>query len=477
MALDQHRFAHRALQALGHELGVERAEAHLAAVAGAPGRRAVDHDDELVAAEAGELVADAHHRAEPLGDVAQQLVADGVAEAVVDDLEVVEVDEQHGDLVGPGGLEQLVEAGDHRRPVGEPGERVVGRGVGEPGGGEAGLGDVLDVGDREGDPLLLGDRHLGLRPDVLAVAAQVALLDAVAVVDAELDARPLGGGGAQVVGVGDLADRAPEQEAARVVEHVGERLVRVDDAVVGQPHQRHAGRRRVERLLEAAPGGLERAARALAVGDVAQHHDPLAAVDGLAEALGTVDRRLDEVRAAVGVDELEHGGVAQVAHRPVGLGAPLLVGVGALPSVGDVALVVVGDEPDERAPEQVVDRATGERRGARVGRRDAPVVVEAEHRVGEVVEEAAHVGVVRGERAERRLEAAADVARLEPGEHDRGERHRADRGDGEHGVGRRVGRGAHDDERHQRRRDGDHREHQPRSATVVDPCARHRAER
>ena len=57
------------------------------------------HDDELVATEAGEhvAVADRPHRRGARDIAAEQLVADAVTEAVVDDLEVVEVDEQHGD--------------------------------------------------------------------------------------------------------------------------------------------------------------------------------------------------------------------------------------------------------------------------------------------------------------------------------------------------------------------------------------------
>ena len=56
----------------------------------------LDHDRELVAAQAGDHVLGPQARAQARGDRDQQLVAGGVAEAVVDRLEVVEVDEQHG---------------------------------------------------------------------------------------------------------------------------------------------------------------------------------------------------------------------------------------------------------------------------------------------------------------------------------------------------------------------------------------------
>ena len=61
-------------------------------------RRAGDHHRELVAAEAGDHVAGAQHAAQALGDDLEQAVAGPVAERVVDDLEVVEVDEQDRDL-------------------------------------------------------------------------------------------------------------------------------------------------------------------------------------------------------------------------------------------------------------------------------------------------------------------------------------------------------------------------------------------
>ena len=56
-------------------------------------------DRELVAAEAGHRVGRAQDAAEPVPDGHQQLVARIVAEAVVDHLEVVEVEEQHPDPV------------------------------------------------------------------------------------------------------------------------------------------------------------------------------------------------------------------------------------------------------------------------------------------------------------------------------------------------------------------------------------------
>ena len=58
--------------------------------------RVLGQDRELVAAEAGHEVALADRPGDPLGDRDEQRVAGRVAERVVDDLEVVEVDEQDG---------------------------------------------------------------------------------------------------------------------------------------------------------------------------------------------------------------------------------------------------------------------------------------------------------------------------------------------------------------------------------------------
>ena len=137
----------------------------------------------------------------------QQRVADAVPEAVVDGLEVVEVDEQQGHVPGRRAVEERVDAGDQLGAVGQAGEVVVGRRPLQPLGGPPLLGDVLDVGDGERHALVLGDGDPGAGPHELAVAAQVALVEQVGVGDAELEPGAVGGGGPQVVGVGDLADR------------------------------------------------------------------------------------------------------------------------------------------------------------------------------------------------------------------------------------------------------------------------------
>jgi hypothetical protein len=56
-----------------------------------------EHDDELIAAEAPDRVGAAHDALQAFGDGLESDVAGAVAQAVVDQLEVVEVDEHHRD--------------------------------------------------------------------------------------------------------------------------------------------------------------------------------------------------------------------------------------------------------------------------------------------------------------------------------------------------------------------------------------------
>ena len=72
---------------------------------------------ELVAAEAGDHVAVADGAAQPLRDLDQQAVAGLVAEAVVDDLEVVEVEEQHGDALAAARRRRAAPRGTRRDPA------------------------------------------------------------------------------------------------------------------------------------------------------------------------------------------------------------------------------------------------------------------------------------------------------------------------------------------------------------------------
>ena len=111
----------------------------------------LDEDGELVAAQPSGGVTGAQDRPDPLGDADQQLIAGPVAEGVVDDLEVVEIDEQDGMLAGHRplrvglALERLAQPVLEQRPVGQVGQRVVQRLVGEL------LLEALPVADVAGD--------------------------------------------------------------------------------------------------------------------------------------------------------------------------------------------------------------------------------------------------------------------------------------------------------------------------------------
>ena len=89
----------------------------------------LDQHGELVAAEAGHGVAGAGGGAEAFGDSHEQAVAGRMPEAVVDRLEVVEVQEQHGDRIGApvAAVHGMGEPVQEQRPVGQAGEGVVER--------------------------------------------------------------------------------------------------------------------------------------------------------------------------------------------------------------------------------------------------------------------------------------------------------------------------------------------------------------
>ena len=102
----------RLAQLLGEAAGDGRGVAVLA------GRR---HDHELVATEATERLARFEPLEEPGRDLLQHDVADGVALGVVDHLEAVEVEEEHGHptAVGAHPVERLLDALPQQEPVGQ----------------------------------------------------------------------------------------------------------------------------------------------------------------------------------------------------------------------------------------------------------------------------------------------------------------------------------------------------------------------
>ena len=106
-----------------------------------------DEDDELVAADAGEEVGGADEALELAGDVDEDGVAAGVAEGIVDALEVVDVDHADGELalVAAGAVDGGGEFFGEQNAIGEAGEVV------EAGGAGDGVAEAFEHGAGEGE--------------------------------------------------------------------------------------------------------------------------------------------------------------------------------------------------------------------------------------------------------------------------------------------------------------------------------------
>ncbi len=131
---DAEAAAQRELLVAGDDRQRERVEDALGGVGGllAVGDVLEQHR-ELVAAEARGGVGPADALVEAPRDLLQHLVARGVAEAVVDRLEVVEVEEDHREaaLLAPAAGERVADALREQGAVGQAGDAVVERLVGE----------------------------------------------------------------------------------------------------------------------------------------------------------------------------------------------------------------------------------------------------------------------------------------------------------------------------------------------------------
>ena len=117
----------------------------------------LEQDRELVAAEPGGGVADTDARRQSLGDLEQHAVAGGVTEAVVDRLEVVEVEEDHRELevLAPRPGQSVADALVEQRAVGELRDRIVKRLMLELRLERLALADVATVEDDPRDRLVL----------------------------------------------------------------------------------------------------------------------------------------------------------------------------------------------------------------------------------------------------------------------------------------------------------------------------------
>ena len=157
------------------------------------------HDDgELVAAQARDRVGLARAVAQPLAHQLQQLVADRMAERVIDALELVEVEAEHRQAFAAfDALELVLQRLAQQHAVGQVGQRVVARHVGDLALRALPLGDVFVGGepaaagqrladDREGAPVRQADNvreglavgETVLQPDdvIVGIAGKGALL-------------------------------------------------------------------------------------------------------------------------------------------------------------------------------------------------------------------------------------------------------------------------------------------------------------
>ena len=121
-------------------------------------------DEELVAAEPRHGVGRAHGVVEPRGERDEQVVAGPVAHRVVDELELVEVGEQHRHrpAVAPAARERALEPVERERAVRQPRQRVVHRAVADllvDAAAVDGAGD--DVGHRAQEVGLVGREGAG----------------------------------------------------------------------------------------------------------------------------------------------------------------------------------------------------------------------------------------------------------------------------------------------------------------------------
>ena len=129
-------------------------------------------DGELVAAHARDRVRLAQQRPQPVGHDLEQLVAGRMAQAVVDGLEVVEIEQVHGhDLAAPHAPQRILEPFVEQHAVGQAGQRVVQGHMGDLGLRATLLGDVV----MGGHGAAAGHR-LGGHGDVAAIAQLVDIL-------------------------------------------------------------------------------------------------------------------------------------------------------------------------------------------------------------------------------------------------------------------------------------------------------------
>ena len=266
---------HARLAAPKHERLRERVEQRLGDDRAAVAVARIEQDGKLVAAEAGRGVTGPDRALDTAADLGQHLVADSMAERVVDRLEVIEVQEQH-DRGAVAATERRLDLLGEERPVREPGEDVVEGLVAQP---------LLQVG------------HLGQR------AFEPAVLEHHARMSGEGLEQPLVVGAERVDVTGPVADDEDAEGAVLAEERRDDRVrQRALAEVAVERVERPAGRQQqrfgapVERGENLSVAGPERVGMRV--------HLTLRA-EGAAEALFRA-RRDEEDLGVLGAHELPH---------------------------------------------------------------------------------------------------------------------------------------------------------------------------
>ena len=241
LAMDTQRDAHRPHDPFGERRRIlGRAERRL-------------EDGELVAAEARDDVGLPARGEQPLGNVLQHRVADAMAVEIVDALEMVEVDEQHGHQVAAcHQIHRVLHPLPELHAVGQVGQRVMTGEMTDAGFGPPLLGDVL-MGR---DPAAVGQRVVDHRdhPPVLKFDRVDRVLPPGGQLEPPPDIRLAASLRRETMGEAIAQDvhqrRAGNHHLGRQAVEIGEALV-ADDQLLLRIEHAEALRHVVDRRLEA----------------------------------------------------------------------------------------------------------------------------------------------------------------------------------------------------------------------------------